>query len=733
VSPRPLVARILLWIELALVGAVLATQFPHWWAQRWVQDDAYVSFRYARNLVRGAGLVYNPGEPVEGYTNFLWTVLAAVPLARGAADPLPFMQTVSVGLWLATYGILTLLGVALWRRGLWAAPLALIPLAYHWSFNLWFFSGMETPLVTFCTVAAVCAVGLDPRRHWWSLGVASLAAVGLVLTRPDGIVVCGALAAAVVWLDGAWLWRERRWIRGLLLPALPLALILAPYEAWRVWFYGSWYPNTYYAKAAYLPYYGRGVRYLAHYVWIYRLWPFLPALLAALWIGRTGLARRFLIASSLAALAVGFYVVRLGGDFMEWRFLTPVSGVFYPALVIAAAVVGEWIGTRVWGRSAVGERGIPPGPSFSKEGIGSKAGIIAWVTGAATAGLMTWGTAASTPAAQTRSIADQETIALLRRYTDPGRYDWRAAAAAFDAVLPPETRIATTSAGVIPYFCDRHCLDLHGLTDPVIAHTPIDPNARGRMGHEHWVTDHNIMRSRGVDVVLEWADPNTYPRSVTTPPHEGGELVSVRLDDGRYVDFTLLNPDLRSRLTDPRLVFYEVTRIAARDALHELTAKLEGRTLVDRLDWGNEPDEQRHAFREQEPPNAPYDRSWHTKLLTYLPPLDRVRLEDHGRRIYGSAEWQVHDVRADRDLELLARIDHTGGAIYDLWVNGRLVPTPLVTPWRPNEWWGELYLTVPHALLVQGTNNMRLVRRTDSDRDAEFYYMWFVQDAADVG
>jgi hypothetical protein len=34
---------------------------------------------------------------------------------------------------------------------------------------------------------------------------------------------------------------------------------------------------------------------------------------------------------------------------------------------------------------------------------------------------------------------------------------------------------------------------------------------------------------------------------------------------------------------------------------------------------------------------------------------------------------------------------------------------------------------------VQGTNNMRLVRRTDSDRDAEFYYMWFVQDAADVG
>ena len=40
------------------------------------QDDAFISFRYAANLARGDGLVFNPGmPPVEGYTNFLWTVL----------------------------------------------------------------------------------------------------------------------------------------------------------------------------------------------------------------------------------------------------------------------------------------------------------------------------------------------------------------------------------------------------------------------------------------------------------------------------------------------------------------------------------------------------------------------------------------------------------------------------------------------------------------------------------
>ena len=42
-------------------------------------DDAFISFRYVRNLLEGNGLVFNPGEYVEGYTNFLWILeLAAI-------------------------------------------------------------------------------------------------------------------------------------------------------------------------------------------------------------------------------------------------------------------------------------------------------------------------------------------------------------------------------------------------------------------------------------------------------------------------------------------------------------------------------------------------------------------------------------------------------------------------------------------------------------------------------
>ena len=40
-----------------------------------IQDDAYTSLRYAKNFSEGKGLVFNEGEKVEGYTNFLWVMM----------------------------------------------------------------------------------------------------------------------------------------------------------------------------------------------------------------------------------------------------------------------------------------------------------------------------------------------------------------------------------------------------------------------------------------------------------------------------------------------------------------------------------------------------------------------------------------------------------------------------------------------------------------------------------
>jgi hypothetical protein len=64
------------WLPaLALVPLlVLALRFS------FVCDDAFISFRYARNLARGLGLRYNVGEepPVEGYSELLWVIAMAI-------------------------------------------------------------------------------------------------------------------------------------------------------------------------------------------------------------------------------------------------------------------------------------------------------------------------------------------------------------------------------------------------------------------------------------------------------------------------------------------------------------------------------------------------------------------------------------------------------------------------------------------------------------------------------
>src|SRR6266545_5422360 len=67
----------------------------------WMLDDAYISFRYARNALMGHGFVFNPGEQVEGYTNFLWTVLF-VPILGAGLNPALVSQIITLLLALTT-------------------------------------------------------------------------------------------------------------------------------------------------------------------------------------------------------------------------------------------------------------------------------------------------------------------------------------------------------------------------------------------------------------------------------------------------------------------------------------------------------------------------------------------------------------------------------------------------------------------------------------------------------
>jgi arabinofuranosyltransferase len=89
----------------------------------WLTDDAFISFRYARNLVEGHGLVYNPGERVEGYSNFLWTLWCALGLWMHIPAGL-WAQIWGVVFYAASVGLLSIHLMALRPRS-WSIQLAL--------------------------------------------------------------------------------------------------------------------------------------------------------------------------------------------------------------------------------------------------------------------------------------------------------------------------------------------------------------------------------------------------------------------------------------------------------------------------------------------------------------------------------------------------------------------------------------------------------------------------------
>src|SRR5262249_11459660 len=59
---------------LVVIGAFLV----HAWWLNCLAEDAYITYRFARNVAEGHGFVWNVGEPpIEGFTNFLWLLLCA--------------------------------------------------------------------------------------------------------------------------------------------------------------------------------------------------------------------------------------------------------------------------------------------------------------------------------------------------------------------------------------------------------------------------------------------------------------------------------------------------------------------------------------------------------------------------------------------------------------------------------------------------------------------------------
>lgn len=220
-------------VILLLASALVARLLP---GPRTI-DDAYITFRYARNLLGGEGFVYNPGEYVMGTTTPLYTLMlsgvavffggeqANFPLislmVNALADALTCLLLWQIGKRLGSETVGAAAGV------IWAVA----PFSVTFAIG-----GLETSLYVLLLTATfyfyLCKYEI----------LTGLTAAAVFLTRVDGVILLGPLG--LFWLVRALQKKERISWRVLLAAGLPVVLWLV----FAGFYFGSPIPQSIQAK-----------------------------------------------------------------------------------------------------------------------------------------------------------------------------------------------------------------------------------------------------------------------------------------------------------------------------------------------------------------------------------------------------------------------------------------------------------------------------------------------------
>lgn len=445
-------------------------------------DDAMISMRYAYNLAHGNGLVWNPGERVEGFTNPLWVgIMAIVHLF-----PIGLNET---GLYIQILGAsLLTLNLFFVRKivehftdDLFAMLSAAALTAFYAPLNSFGLLGMEVSLLVVVVSAAVWMTLKSGTRFnpWLYLLLAVSTLVRFDMAVPYLVIF------AVLWV----VQRENRkqhlfWGLGL------LVLFLGAQTLARYGYYGAWLPNTYYLKVE-----GwnntlkilRGLYALVQFVyfsnWVLMFLPLTLLLFRRDWQ---------VILPALVLLGQIAYSVSVGGDAWEHhgganRYIVLAMPLFFAAFAWSAVELLKKAAGSVRVRYAA-EAGwrIVFVIAFSFSLLNFNALMGEW-----------------------KSI---ERWYLARRPDYVAGSDRNLQIAlALEKVTLPGASIAVIGAGTIPYLLpDRYAIDILGKADPYIAHqnvrTPMGipdiPNMRP--GHMKWDYAHTFGKLKPDVIVSIW-------------------------------------------------------------------------------------------------------------------------------------------------------------------------------------------------------------------------------------
>jgi arabinofuranosyltransferase len=430
-------------------------------------DDPFISFRYARNLLNGYGLVFNPGERVEGYSNFLWIILLTPFMKLGIY---PVLASKILGLLLGGFTIyytyeFALLVFADWPQKYHAAFYSSALLGISWYFSLWSVGGLETSLFAFLILLSVYLFVKSERLGGgmdWSFIPLALAG----MTRPEAPLFYIVLFFVKLNL----LFRRHRSVRNFAIWAAGLAGAYGTYFVWRAVYYAQLLPNPYYAKTlGGTQQYFLGVRYLLAFLTSQG-----RIFLVLFTLGLFGLLRllfRNAIIRIVALLFSGYmvFIVYSGGDWMcGYRFLAQVYPIYAVLFASALMELAEFAALKL---------------RLARHSL-----LIALFLFSLTIG--------SSLVSSYKNLR-QEVPWLgnwFRRLSISPAGPYHDVAMYLKYSAPPGSWVALGEAGIIPYFADDvNVIDIFGLMDRQIARIP---------GLLHHKGDAEYVLSRNPDYIL---------------------------------------------------------------------------------------------------------------------------------------------------------------------------------------------------------------------------------------
>ena len=418
----------------------------------WGADDAYISYRYARNAALGRGLVYNSSdERVEGYSNLLYVIVLVPAAAISPNAVFPCATALNIASVLLAFLLFT--RHVRKRAGDQAALLAGSVFVLWPQLWTWAASGMETAVVLLFQIAIwISADEALERRLRADVIKTGVLMSGLCLLRVDGFTT----AAAVLLCFGL-----SRWWKGLGVAAALVGVTMASVTLWRLHYYGYPLPNTYYVKVA-----GPIMQRVKAGIHEIIDGSTFTGLLACGFLAAAGLFHSVLrppssvLARNSSQLTGWITLVILatwfvnGGDVFDERFLLILLPLGVFAVLRALQDTSMRVQLAVAGLLVVLQ--LPP------------------LTG------------------------------VQHRFETLHKYDRWMTLGNFLGRTHPGALLAVDAAGKVPYFSGLQTIDMLGLNDQFIGHKPT--TSFGIVGHTKYDSDYVL--SRRPDLIAGWIEPN---------------------------------------------------------------------------------------------------------------------------------------------------------------------------------------------------------------------------------